>query len=100
MMYPNQQTDADAAKQHTMMLTVVLSIAAEDGPQVFSNACAALEDCCTLTKTEWKVDEGVAIFVGIASHPLSYCTAKLYACGDTKMRVRGISYHGVRTESK
>lgn len=89
---PAAQADGTALP---MQLVVVCTITAEDGPQVYANVCAAIEDCCHLTKAEWKAADGVAVFQGMALHPLSWCAAKLYSDGSAGTRVRSIDYRAV-----
>jgi hypothetical protein len=76
----------------TYQLIVVLNITDEDGPQLYANACAAVEDICTITRAEWKADTGVAVFHGVPQKPLSACSARLYSDEATKTRVRSLDY--------
>jgi hypothetical protein len=86
----------------TYQLVVVLDITADDGPQVYANACAAVEDICTTTKAEWRAETGVAVFHGVPQKPLSVCSARLYTDEATKTRVRSLDYreHGTGTLQK
>jgi hypothetical protein len=86
----------------TYTIVVVLNISNEDSPIIYANACAAVEDVCTITKADWKADEGVAVFHGIALQPLSRCLARLYSDEATKTRVRSLDYreHGTGTLQK
>jgi hypothetical protein len=63
----------------TYIIVVVLNISAEDGPQVYANACAAIEDICVINHAEWKAETGVAVFHGVPYKALSVCSARLYS---------------------
>jgi hypothetical protein len=81
----------------TYTIIVVLNISAEDGPNVYANACAAVEDICTVTRAEWKAETGVAVFHGVPQKPLSVCSARLYTDEATKSRVRSLDYREAGT---
>jgi hypothetical protein len=83
----------------TYTIVVVLDITQEDGPAVYANACAAVEDICTITKAEWKAETGVAVFHGVPYKALSVCSARLYTDEATKTRVRSVDYREAGTGS-
>jgi UDP-N-acetylmuramoylalanine-D-glutamate ligase len=76
----------------TYTIVVVLAITKSDGPHVYANACAAIEDICTITKAEWKAETGVAVFHGVPHKALSVCSARLYSDEATKTRMHSLDY--------
>src|SRR4051812_32388818 len=85
-------TKMTSDNEPTYIIVVVLAITKADGPQVYANACAAVEDICTITKAEWKAETGVAVFHGVPYKPLSVCSARLYSDEATKTRMHSLDY--------